>query len=117
MSKPEIKTLYRCGKCCEVHDDEDVARECCMPEIIEVYACPICGLIHDEEEDAGKCCGFDIARCPSCHREYGAGHINYSAIAIAGHCNTCNPFFTVYQKIAIEDLCWQETGRAERLNA
>lgn len=72
MSKPEIKTLYRCGQCREVHDDEDGARECCIPEIIEVYACPICGVIHDEEEDAGKCCGFDIARCPSCHREYGA---------------------------------------------
>lgn len=117
MSAREIKTLYRCNECREVHDDEDGARECCMPSISEVYACPVCGEIHSEEADAGECCGFDVAHCPSCHRDYGSGHINYSAIAIAGHCTTCNPFFTVDQQLVIEDLHWQATGEHQGLNA
>lgn len=117
MSTAKIETLYRCGECREVHDCEDDARECCAPEIIEVYACPICGTIHDEESAAGECCGFDVTQCPGCRREYGSGHISYSAISIASHCSTCNPFFTVDQQLAIEDMHWQTTGEHQGLNA
>lgn len=111
MSKSEIKTLYRCGSCRDVHEDEDEARECCAPSISEVYACPVCGEIHEEESEAGECCGFETVQCPNCRRDYGAGHINHSAVKIAGHCNTCNPFFSVDQQLAIEDLHCMDVAR------
>lgn len=119
MGQKKIKTLYRCGECRDVHDDEDGARECCMPEIIEVFACPDCGEIHADETEAAECCGTDTETCPSCRRDYGAGHINHYAIKIAGHCNTCNPFFSIDQQLAIEDLCVQESNSwsAVSLNA
>lgn len=103
MATSRIKVRFKCGECAEVHDYEDDARECCRPTVHEIYTCPVCNKDHECEDQAGACCGFDVVRCPSCARDYGTGHINYFAITVAGHCNTCNPFFTVEQQMAIED--------------
>lgn len=117
--KTEIKCVYKCGSCSEVHDDEEEARECCMPEIIELYECPICKDRHHEEEDAVACCGIELdgVMCPGCMRDYGAGQIDQVAVKVAGHCRTCNPMFTVDQQLAIEDMHWQVHGKAERVFA
>lgn len=104
MASSRIKARWRCGECNDVHDDEDGARECCMPTIHEIYTCPVCNKDHDDEDIANECCGFDVTRCPCCARDYGTGHINHFAVSVAGHCNTCNPFFTVEQQMAIEDM-------------
>jgi hypothetical protein len=116
MRKLEAKPLWKCGHCEEIHDDEDDAQDCCRPEVRELWGCPECEKVHGEESLAVSCCA-ELTRCPSCHREYGQGHINHHAITLSGHCNTCSPFFTPDQQIAIEDMHWQYTGISVRLNA
>ena len=102
MSKPQAKLLWECGSCNEVHEDEDGARECCAPEVWECYGCPECEKVHDEEHKALSCCE-ELTRCPCCSRDYGSHHLNAFAVRVAGHCNTCNPFFSLDQQTAIED--------------
>ena len=100
-----IKTLYRCSACGEVHEDEDYAEECCRPDVEEVYACPACGAVHDVKSMAQECCeDLDMIMCPNCARDYTLSDINHQAITVAGHCNTCNPSYSVDQQLAIEDL-------------
>lgn len=48
--KIQIRTLYKCGSCGDIHDDEDGARECCQPEVEEMFECPVCKTIHDGED-------------------------------------------------------------------
>lgn len=112
----QIKELYRCGQCREVHDDEDGARECCMPDVMTIYVCPVCEERHDEHEDALKCCGIDAIKCPSCYRDHSSVSLGYQAIQISGHCSTCNPLFTIDQQLAIQDLHYQRTGKREHLH-
>lgn len=105
MDKHEAKPLWKCGECGEIHDDEDGARECCMPRVYEMYGCPVCDSVHDDEDAALKCCGPQgIIRCQSCARDYSQAAINHWAVVVAGHCSTCNPFFSVAEQFSIEDL-------------
>lgn len=111
MAGHEAIERWKCGQCGEIHDDEDEARECCMPAIHELYGCPICDANHEDEEDALKCCGDAsvLTRCPCCARDYAGSEINHFAVTVAGHCNTCNPFFTVDQQMIIEELHFQRS--------
>ncbi|MDM9593592.1 hypothetical protein QU617_09740 [Pseudomonas guariconensis] len=113
--KIQIRTLYKCGSCGDIHDDEDGARECCQPEVEEMFECPVCKTIHDGEDEARLCCESDSIKCPSCYRDHSSITLSFQAIKIAGHCTTCNPMFTIDQQQAIQDLHYQETGRREHL--
>lgn len=113
--KVQIRTLYKCGSCDEVHDDEDGARECCQPDIYELYECPTCKSIHDNEDTAISCCGVHAVQCPFCLRDYPTISLSSQAIKIAGHCTTCNPLFTIDQQQIIQDLHYQTTGQREHL--
>lgn len=107
MSKLQAVELWKCGGCGEIHDEEDGALECCRPSIHEVYGCPDCTMVHTEEADAIKCCaeaGLGLTRCPCCARDYTHVEINHYAIEVAGHCNTCCPFFSLDEQFRIEDL-------------
>lgn len=116
MSKPKANSFWQCSSCNEIHDDEDDARECCAPEIYEIYGCPGCGKVHEEEHQAISCCE-QLERCPCCARDYGAGHIQAFAVRLAGHCNTCNPFYTIDQQLLIEDQYAQSGAERRSLNA
>ncbi|WP_236213968.1 hypothetical protein [Metapseudomonas otitidis] len=94
--------LWKCGHCDEIHDDEDSANDCCRPDVYEMWGCPKCKKVFEEEHEAAECCA-EYTHCPGCARDWGSGHINHFAIKLAGHCNVCNPFFTVDQKFAIQD--------------
>ncbi len=105
MARHEAKPLWKCGECGEIHEDEDGAGECCRPMIHEMWGCPVCGEAHDKESLALRCCGPEgLTRCPCCARDYSVAEINHAAIEVAGHCNTCNPHYSVEQQIAIEDM-------------
>lgn len=84
-------------------------------QIKAVYKCGSCGEIHDDEDDAVNCCGIDAVQCPSCRRDHPSITLSFQAIKIAGHCTTCNPMFTIDQQQAIQDLHYHETGRREHL--
>ena len=116
MSSKHAKSIWKCSECGEFHDHEDDARECCAPEVYEYFGCPECGMVHEEETDALQCCEV-FERCPCCARDYGQTHLQAFAIRVAGHCNTCNPIFTLEQQLAIEDLHCAKTGERQRLNA
>lgn len=112
----KVKELYRCGECKDIHEDEDGARECCMPEVHTIYVCPVCAEHHDDDDKALTCCNVEGIRCPSCYRDYSSISLHYSAIKVAGHCNTCNPLFTVDQQLAIQDMHYQHTGNRAHLH-
>lgn len=48
--------LWECGRCGEVHEDEDEAVDCCRPTVNEVWECAVCGECHDDRDEALKCC-------------------------------------------------------------
>lgn len=106
----KVKELYQCGACREIHDDEDDAKECCKPTVTTLFVCPVCEKHHDDADPALTCCGVSVIRCPSCYREHSSISLHYSAITVAGHCNACNPLFTVEQQLAIQDMHYQHTG-------
>ena len=54
-----IETKWQCGRCNELHDDEDEAIECCRPSIHEVFICPACKDSHSSMEEAISCCDTD----------------------------------------------------------
>lgn len=110
MTKRQAIELWRCCECNATHDDEDDARECCQPSIEECYGCPDCDEVHSCERQALKCCEDQcFTRCPCCARDYSEHDINHFAVTVAGHCNTCNPMFSVEQQLQIEDLHWQHS--------
>ena len=117
MTNIQIKELYRCGECREIHDDEDGARECCMPEVHTIYVCPVCSSHQDEPDKALRCCNVEAIACPQCFREYSSISIHFAAITIAGHCNTCNPIYTVEQQLAVQDMHYLHTGECVHLHA
>lgn len=107
--------MWQCGDCGTLHENEDDAEECCRPEVYEVWRCDSCGKQHDEETEAESCCPeHDLTRCPRCARDYSAGEINTLAIRIAGHCNSCNPHFSVEHQLAIEDAHLRQNPRSEQ---
>ncbi len=108
---------FRCCGCDDLHDDESDARDCCEPT--EAWVCEGCDVVYGCEDLADKCCeGADITdKCPACARDYNIVDLNHSAITVAGHCQTCNPHYTIDQQFAIEDMHLVRTGRRERLNA
>jgi len=112
----QIKQLYRCGECRVIHDDEDGARECCMPSVHTIYVCPVCNSHQDDHEKAVSCCNVEGIKCPQCYRDYSSISVHYAAIKIAGHCNTCNPLFTIDQQLAVQDLHYQQTGQRVHLH-
>ncbi|MFZ3121674.1 MAG: hypothetical protein WA159_25540 [Variovorax sp.] len=116
MSKPRAVLLWKCSSCDEVHGDEDSARECCMPEVYELYGCPKCGVVHEEEHQAISCCE-ELVRCPCCARDYGAGEIHAFAVRIAGHCNQCNPFYSLDHTLLIEDQYAASGAEPRSLNS
>lgn len=117
MSEREIQSKWQCGECDELHDTEYEAEECCRLDVFEIWICPACGKDHDEKQAAIDCCPISAITCPSCLRDHSGNTLEQSAITVSGHCTTCNPLYTIEQQLAIEDLHWQVTGKAERLNA
>ena len=112
MEKHKAIPLWKCGECSEVHDDEDEAMECCRPAIHELFGCPVCKSNHDDESAALKCCGSAdgmLTRCPCCARDYAESELNHFAVTVAGHCNTCNPFFSIDQQLLIQDLHFERS--------
>ncbi|TRO24866.1 hypothetical protein EQ826_15520 [Ectopseudomonas mendocina] len=116
MQELNATPLWQCGKCREIHEDEDGARECCMPEIYELWQCPECKKVHDEEHEANACCEQPV-RCPGCSRDHGAGSLMAFAVRVAGHCSQCNPFFSIEHTLQIEDQYAEFTGDSRRLNS
>lgn len=117
MSTREIKRMWECSACNELHDTEHDAEECCQPEVFEVWVCPACEKVHDGKQAAADCCPVAEIVCPACLRDHSGDAMQQSAIVITGHCTTCNPLYTIDQQLAIEQMHWQATGKAERLNA
>lgn len=113
------KKMYMCCMCEELHERESDAEECCQPEVEEVYVCEVCGEQHDIEQDADDCCpaGEKHEYCPSCYRDLDVLSLDRAAVAIAGHCQICNPKFSYDEQFAIEDLHYERTGKHERVNA
>lgn len=105
--------VWKCCECGEIHDDDDDAQECCKPRIEELYRCDVCSETHEDEDEAGNCCGLSsgYTKCPSCYRHYRSNELSASAVEIAGHCQTCNPLFTIYQQVQIEDRHLELTGK------
>lgn len=123
MSEQTIVRKWECSACNALHEFEHSAEECCAPEVWAVWMCPVCDEAHEAKSEAEDCCAVatattpDNVTCPACFRIHTGDPLAQSAIAVAGHCTTCNPIYTLDQQLAIEDLHWQSTGRAERLNA
>lgn len=113
------KKMYMCCLCEELHDRESRAEECCRPDVEEVYVCDVCADHHDTEKEADSCCsvGEMHDRCPACYREIHVLSLDRSAVAVAGHCQACNPHFSFDEQFAIEDLHYERVGQHERLNA
>jgi len=110
--RADVIRKWECGSCNELHDHEHQAEECCAPEVTAVWVCPVCDEGHDKKEEAEACCP-DIETtitCPRCFRDHSIGTLNYEAVKVARHCNTCMPIFTVDQQLAIQDLHYQRTG-------
>lgn len=97
-----IKKLYQCSSCDDIHDHEFEAEECCQPEVYEVWQCSDCTKVHEEKARAESCCAVGRVKCPACARDYSPSEIAATAIEVAGHCQTCNPFFTPDQHHEIE---------------
>ena len=121
MEVREPKKKYQCSQCNQVHETHYQAEECCQPEVYDVWECTECGETHDTKEQAVACCPLlpDAPGqvCPSCLRSHAGSAIEQAAIAVAGHCSTCNPLYTPDQQHAIEQLHYQATGEPRRLNA
>lgn len=47
---------WECGRCGELHDDEDEAGKCCQPVVNMKWECSECGKVYDDEGDAKGCC-------------------------------------------------------------
>lgn len=54
---PKSVTKYQCPTCCDRHDKEYQAEDCCKPEAEEVtmFECQ-CGETYDDREHAHLCC-------------------------------------------------------------
>ena len=104
-----IKKMYRCGQCLELHTDEHDAEYCCPTDADEVFVCTDCDTPHENYEEAGNCCS-EKKSCPKCARIYAKQSINYQAIQTVNHCTVCNPLFSLDQQALIEDLHYQATG-------
>lgn len=105
------KKRYQCSACDKVHDEEWAAEECCQPEVWTVWQCSVCSEIHDTEEEADDCCGdHGVERCPCCARGYAPDTIGYDAIKVSGHCQTCNPLFSIEHKLLIQQMHFERTG-------
>jgi len=107
--------VWKCCECEEIHDDEDGAEDCCKPRIEELYRCDLCDEVHEGEDEAAECCGDSaedgsLINCPACRRDYRSNEIAAQAVEVSGHCQTCNPLFTIHQQHQIEDLHFDRTG-------
>ena len=108
-----VKKAYQCSGCDGIHDYESEAEACCQPDVATVYICPTCRSTHDDHGGAVDCCEFDTlvddededltVDCPTCLRIYQSSDIGFHAVQIAGHCQACNPLFTLEQQFQIED--------------
>lgn len=115
----EIVRKWECGACNELHDREYEAEECCAPDITEVWMCPACDKAHEAKDEAAKCCPVssdNVVTCPSCRRDHGIGSLGYSTVRVTGHCNFCNPIYTIDQQLAVQDLHYRQTGNREHLH-
>lgn len=119
----EPKRMYECSACNKLHEHHHRAEECCAPEVETVWLCPVCDEPHYEKSEAEDCCAIaregheDSIHCPDCLRDHTGNPLQQSAVVVAGHCATCNPFFTPEQQLAVEDLVLEVTGKHECLNA
>ena len=52
-----LKPYWCCMACNTLHEEEDLALECCPVEIEKTYLCPECGDDYMTEETALDCCG------------------------------------------------------------
>tara|TARA_B110001454_G_scaffold54930_2_gene53701 strand:- start:3622 stop:4008 length:387 start_codon:yes stop_codon:yes gene_type:complete len=108
----KIKELWKCGRCDEIHEWEDEARDCCAPDITELYGCVECDEVHDDEIEAINCCsiGSENVQCPECLRDHGKLTINATSVNVVGHCSFCNPLYSPDQVFKIEDTHLLNTG-------
>lgn len=53
---PQYQMMYKCHECGNLHEDYDLARECCPVWIEEVYACSVCMSEQNTEGEAVACC-------------------------------------------------------------
>jgi len=50
-----LKSVFKCGECGDIHDEEDDAVECCFPGVTEGFLCPVCQGFFIDEEAALAC--------------------------------------------------------------
>lgn len=96
----DAKLKWSCGECSALHDTETDARWCCQPVPTDVWVCGDCGQRYDEKQEADDCCSTRID-CPNCLRNHAEQSAQGAQIAIAGHCDVCNPIYTIEQNHAI----------------
>lgn len=65
----QISAAWQCDSCCEVHDFEDEAQDCCAPRVIEGYKCGACGEFFRLKENAAACCGCVCMACGTHHQD------------------------------------------------
>jgi len=107
--------VWLCGECDTEYDDHRPAMECCAPEPSLLFKCPDCEAAYPEEEGAESCCGAAV-QCPVCLRDHSGGSIDAVAVAIAGHCRSCRPYYDVDQQLVIEAQFEERTGAFVSLN-
>ena len=60
-----MKTVFECHSCCDHHETEKGARDCCEPE--ELYACPACDTTWETRTAAKECCDpVKLYLCEAC---------------------------------------------------
>lgn len=103
MENDNVTTMYMCGECREIYEDEYNAEECCRPDVIETFMCISCSSTHTLYDDAHKCCSVTVS-CPNCARIHGDQTIEAVSIEVTNHCSKCNPFYSIDQQHIIECL-------------
>lgn len=51
-----VTTAWECDRCCEVHDTEDEALDCCPARATAGYQCVACGEWSTNVDDLAHCC-------------------------------------------------------------
>ncbi len=59
-----VTTKYLCDGCCELHEREWEAEDCCRPEVFERFVCGDCGDTFSDIEEAQECCFDEDAPLP-----------------------------------------------------
>lgn len=98
---------WACGECNTTHPTESGARYCCQPLPSEVWVCSDCGASHETVTEADDCCALNVD-CPNCKRQHAEQSLQGAQIAVAGHCDVCNPIYTIDEHHAIQRALEEE---------